>query len=149
LPQLNSAEPTVDNLIAFIKQAKPGDYISIQAYVPSTPETDAQLQTLRRMLLRFTKCATTVGYGPRFLHSTGQLHKGDAGNGLFIQFTSDPVEDVAIPDEAGEYASGMSFGVLKIAQALGDAQALLDENRRLIRFDLGTAVDEKLQKLWD
>ncbi len=149
LPQLDSAEPTVGNLIAFIKQAKPGDYISIQAYVPSTPETDAQLQTLRRMLLRFTKCATTVGYGPRFLHSTGQLHKGDAGNGLFIQFTSDPVEDVAIPDEAGEYASGMSFGVLKIAQALGDAQALLDENRRLIRFDLGTAVDEKLQKLWD
>ncbi|WP_420632004.1 bifunctional transaldolase/phosoglucose isomerase [Candidatus Leptofilum sp.] len=147
LPQLDSAEPTAANLQAFARQAKPGDYISIHAYVPPTPETDALLQTLRTQLLKQTKCATTVGYGPRFLHSTGQLHKGDGGNGLFIQFTSDPVADVAIPDEAGEAASGMNFGVLKQSQALGDAQALLDENRRLIRFELGTAVNEKLQKL--
>ncbi|MCA9947833.1 MAG: hypothetical protein KC449_30335, partial [Anaerolineales bacterium] len=66
---------------------------------------------------------------------------------LFIQFTSEPETDVAIPDVAGEAASGMNFGVLKNAQALGDAQALLDENRRLIRFDLGTAVNENLQVL--
>ncbi|MEZ4590543.1 MAG: glucose-6-phosphate isomerase [Chloroflexota bacterium] len=147
LPQLDSAEPTAANLQNFVAQAKPGDYISIQAYVPPTPETDALLQTLRTQLLKQTHCATTVGYGPRFLHSTGQLHKGDGGNGLFIQFTSDPVEDVAIPDEAGAAASGMSFGLLKQSQALGDAQALLDENRRLIRFELGTAVNEKLRVL--
>lgn len=149
LPQLDSAEPTTANLDAFIAKARPGDYIAIQAYVPPTPQTDALLQKLRTRLLQKTKCATTVGYGPRFLHSTGQLHKGDAGNGLFIQFTSEPETDIPIPNTAGEAASSMGFGVLKIAQALGDARALLDENRRLIRFDLGTAVDEKLQKLWD
>lgn len=147
LPQLDSAEPTAANLNAFIAQAKPGDYISIQAYVPPTTETDALLHQLRTRLLEQTGCATTVGYGPRFLHSTGQLHKGDAGNGLFIQFTSEPETDLPIPDNAGEPASGMSFGVLKLSQALGDAQALLDENRRLIRFDLGTAVNEKLLEL--
>ncbi len=149
LPQLDSADPTAANLQAFVAQAQPGDYISIHAYVPPTPETDGLLQALRTQLLKQTHCATTVGYGPRFLHSTGQLHKGDGGNGLFIQFTSDPVDDIAIPDVAGDAASGMNFGVLNNAQALGDAQALLDENRRLIRFELGTAVNEKLQKLID
>ena len=145
LPQLDSAEPTKDNLAKFVDQAKPGDYIAIHAYVPPTPETDALLTQLRNHLLEKTGCATTVGYGPRFLHSTGQLHKGDGGNGLFIQFTSEPEEDVDIPDTAGEDASGISFGVLKQAQALGDAQALLDENRRLIRFELRTDVDGKIQ----
>ena len=147
LPQLDSAEPTTANLNSFVAQAKPGDYISIHAYVPPTPETDELLQQLRVALLEKTACATTVGYGPRFLHSTGQLHKGDAGNGLFIQFVSDPESDIDIPDTAGESASGMSFGVLKSAQALGDAQALLDENRRLIRFNLSTDVTGKLKEL--
>ena len=149
LPQLDTADLTAENLDAFVAQAQPGDYISIHAYVPSTSETDTLLQQLRSQLLAKTKCATTVGYGPRFLHSTGQLHKGDGGNGLFIQFTSDSERDVAIPDTAGEAASGMTFGVLKSAQALGDAQALLDENRRMIRFDLGTDVAGKLQALLD
>ncbi len=149
LPQLDSAEPTAANLDAFVAKAKPGDYIAIHAYVPPTPQTDALLQELRTQLLKKTRCATTVGYGPRFLHSTGQLHKGDAGNGLFIQFTSEPETDVAIPDAAGEDGSSITFGVLKNAQALGDAQALLDENRRLIRFELGTDVNGKLQEMLD
>ncbi|MAU01892.1 MAG: glucose-6-phosphate isomerase [Anaerolineaceae bacterium] len=149
LPQLDSTAPTAANLNNFVAKAKPGDYIAIHAYVPPTPKTDALLQKLRTQLLEKTQCATTVGYGPRFLHSTGQLHKGDAGNGLFIQFTSEPKTDVAIPDTAGEDGSSMTFGVLKIAQALGDAQALLDENRRLIRFELGTDVEGKLQALLD
>lgn len=149
LPQLDSAEPTAANLNSFVEQSKPGDYIAIHAYVPPTPKTDALLQQLRTQLLKKTKRATTVGYGPRFLHSTGQLHKGDAGNGLFIQFTSEPETDVAIPDAAGEDASSMTFGVLKNAQALGDAQALLDEDRRLIRFELGTDVEGNLQGMLD
>ena len=74
------------------------------------------------------------GFGPRFLHSTGQLHKGDAGNGLFIQITTDPIEDTAIPDDPGAASSSMTFGTLIMAQALGDGQALMDENRRFIRF---------------
>ena len=94
-----------------------------------------------------TQLSTTVGYGPRFLHSTGQLHKGDAGNGLFIQFVSKDERDVRIPEEAGSKASALSFGVLKNAQALGDAQALIDAGRRVIRFQLEgdvTAVIEEL-----
>jgi glucose-6-phosphate isomerase len=131
----------------FIQQARAGDYITLQAYVPPTPETDAALLALRTRLRDVNKLATTSGYGPRFLHSTGQLHKGDGGNGLFIQFTSDPVQDAAIPDEAGKSTSAMTFGVLKLAQALGDGQALLDNKRRLIRFHLGTDVLGGLKKL--
>jgi hypothetical protein len=88
-----------------------------------------------------------VGYGPRFLHSTGQLHKGDAGKGLFIQFTADDPRDAPIPDEAGSPDSTMSFGVLKAAQALGDRQALLDADRRVIRFHLGSNVVGGLMQL--
>jgi hypothetical protein len=86
------------------------------------------------------RLATTVGYGPRFLHSTGQLHKGDGGNGLFIQLTAGDRRDAPIPDEAGKPDSSVSFGVLKTAQALGDKQALLDAGRRVIRFHLGDDV---------
>jgi len=127
-------------LAAFLKQAKAGDYISLQAYVTPNSQTDEALLKLRTQLRDETKLATTVGYGPRFLHSTGQLHKGDGGNGLFIQFTSDPVEDVPIPNEAGSSESSMSFGVLKLAQALGDREALLENHRRVVRLHLGKDV---------
>jgi len=89
----------------------------------------------------------TMGYGPCFLHSTGQLHKGDRGNGLFIQFTARDKKDVDIPDEAGVPESSISFGVLKAAQAMGDRQALLDAGRRVIRFDLGDDISGGLARL--
>src|SRR5918999_1483377 len=104
----------------FLSQARPGDYVSLQAYVQPLDETTASLQELRLRLRDQLRAATTVGYGPRFLHSTGQLHKGDAGNGLFIQFTADDERDASIPDEAGSAASSLTFGVLMEAQALGD-----------------------------
>ena len=110
-------------------------------------KNDAKVAAIRTKIRKEHNIATTVGYGPRFLHSTGQLHKGDAGNGLFIQIVSGTDNDIAIPDEAGESASGMTFNVLKNAQALGDAQALLDNNRRLIRYDVGTDVAAGLHKL--
>lgn len=147
LPPAETSELSTENLHTFLAQARPGDYISIQAYVPPTPQTGQALQALRVQLLQQYRLATTVGYGPRFLHSTGQLHKGDSGHGLFIQFTSDAENDVAIPDEAGKPESEISFGVLKLAQALGDAQALRDEKRRLICFHLGTAVLDGLRRL--
>jgi len=155
LPAGEAASLTGDALTEFLAQAESGDpstgsgrsYIAIQAYVQPTEETGAALQALRTQLRDRLKLATTLGYGPRFLHSTGQLHKGDAGNGLFIQFTSDAVEDVPIPDEAGSPDSSMSFGVLKTAQALGDAQALLDAGRRVIRFDLGRDVAGGIRQL--
>ena len=93
------------------------------------------------------KLATTAGYGPRFLHSTGQLHKGDAGNGLFIQITADPLQDAPIPNEAGDSASSIKFAVLEMAQALGDKQALLDAGRQVIRFHLGSDVIGGLKQL--
>jgi len=136
LPQGETAAATKGNLLAFLEQAQPGDYVAVQAYVEPTTAVDEALQALRRELRERTGLAVTVGYGPRFLHSTGQLHKGDAGNGLFIQITADMPQDVAIPDTAGEQASAMTFGVLKTAQALGDAAALRQAGRRIIHFHL-------------
>ncbi|OGU63355.1 MAG: glucose-6-phosphate isomerase [Stygiobacter sp.] len=118
----------------------PKPYVSIQAYLTMNKENEELLQVLRTKIQEKYKVATTVGFGPRFLHSTGQLHKGDAGNGLFIQFISTAAEDSAIPDEAGDDKSSMSFGVLIKSQALGDRQALLDNQRRLITVDLGKDV---------
>jgi CheY-like chemotaxis protein len=132
-------------LHAFLGQG--GDYIALQAYVQPTAGTGAALLALRTRLRARYKLATTVGYGPRFLHSTGQLHKGDAGRGLFVQFTANDLQDAPIPDEAGASESSISFGALKMAQALGDGQALLDAGRRVLRFHLGDDVVGGLKKL--
>ena len=147
LPEGNSAELTAENLDIFLAQAQTGDYISIHAYVPQTAVNDHALATLRQQLLSRYNLATTVGYGPRFLHSTGQLHKGDSGNGLFIQLVSDAQQTVSIPDEAGKPDSAMSFNILKNAQALGDSEALQAANRRIIRFHLGTDIVAGLKTL--
>jgi len=136
-----------DALRVFLSQAGAGDYIALQAYVRPDPMTDWALLELRARLRAYTHLAITSGYGPRFLHSTGQLHKGDGGNGLFIQITGDSPEDVQIPNEAGFPESSISFGVLKAAQGFGDRQALLDDDRRVIRFDLGLDVTSGLEKL--
>ena len=112
-------------------------YVALHAYLVPTPETDAALDRLRRRILQRCGVATTCGYGPRFLHSTGQLHKGDAGAGSFIQLTADVGRDLPIPDRAGAGASSLSFGALIEAQALGDRQALLDAGRRVLRVGLG------------
>jgi transaldolase/glucose-6-phosphate isomerase len=147
LPSVESAPLAAEAQDGFLAQARPGDYVSLQAYVQPTDETDAALAALRLKLRDRLHLATTVGYGPRFLHSTGQLHKGDGGNGLFVQFTHDPPQDAAIPDEAGGQESAMTFGVLIAAQSLGDRQALLDNERRVIRFHLGDDVVGGLKKL--
>jgi len=136
-----------DALRQFLTQAQDGAYIALQAYIQPSSETDHALLELRTAIRdRFGK-ATTVGYGPRFLHSTGQLHKGDAGKGLFVQLTADATEDVDIPDEAGSIQSSMTFGILKEAQVLGDRQALLDNGRRVIRFHLGADAISVLSRL--
>jgi hypothetical protein len=122
-------------------------YIALQAYVHPTVRTDAALRALRAELRDRHKLATTVGYGPSFLHSIGQLYKGDAGEGLFVQFTADAGRDAAIPDEAGSSESGITFGVLEKAQALGDRQAMEEAGRRVIRFHLGEGVLEGLDRL--
>ena len=115
--------------------------------MPPSGSTTAALQELRVRIKDRLKVATTLGYGPRFLHSTGQLHKGDGGNGLFVQITAGSERDADIPDEAGEAASGLTFGVLEEAQALGDRQALLNAGRRVVRVDLGSDVSGGLGRL--
>lgn len=147
LPAVESAPLAAAVLDGFLAQGRPGDYIALQAYLQPTPETDVALAMLRLRLRARYRLATTVGYGPRFLHSTGQLHKGDAGNGLFVQFTADDAQDVPIPDEAAVTQSSITFGVLKAAQALGDRQALLDAGRRVIRFHLGSDAVMGLERL--
>jgi transaldolase/glucose-6-phosphate isomerase len=138
LPQDEAAPPRAEELQRFLSQSAPGDYVALQAYLQPTQATTAALQQLRGKLRDRLKVATTLGYGPRFLHSTGQLHKGDGGRGLFVQFTCDAPKDVAIPDTAGSADSSISFGTLKTAQALGDKAALADNGRRVIRFHLSS-----------
>ena len=108
------AQASEQLLQAFLGAVKKNDYIAINAYLPRHPGMVALLQDLRSNIGRSTGCATTVGFGPRFLHSTGQLHKGGPDEGLFLQITADPLVDADIPTQA------MSFGTLERAQALGD-----------------------------
>jgi glucose-6-phosphate isomerase len=147
LPEGETAPLNSDVLHNFLTQIQSGDYIALQAFINPTPESEEALQALRLKLRDTYNVATTLGFGPRFLHSTGQLHKGDAGNGVFIQLTSDPIEDADIPDEAGKPESAITFGTLISAQALGDGQALLDEGRRFIRFHLGHNIIDNIKKL--
>ncbi len=88
-----------------------------------------------------------MGFGPRFLHSTGQLHKGDGGHGLFLQLTANAKEDAPIPDAVGAKQSGIGFDILAQAQALGDRQALINQNRAVLRIHLGEDIGEGLARL--
>ena len=115
-------------------RSKQNQYISIQAYLKPDKITDTILHKLQTILQTKYKSAVTVGYGPRFLHSTGQLHKGDAGKGLFIQFISESTKDIPIPQNPGEEKSIMTFGTLIQAQAFGDRGALIDSKRNVISF---------------
>ncbi len=120
-----------EGLGAHMALANPGDYLAFQAYLPPKPEITEALLELQRVMRDKTKLAVTMGMGPRYLHSTGQLHKGGPPHGLFIQLTTDDAHDLAIPGEP------YSFAVLKNAQALGDLQALRNKGRRVIRVHLG------------
>ena len=140
----------------FLERADPGrdpvggrGYVALQAYLKPDEKTYAMLQNLRERIQKKYRMATTLGYGPRFLHSTGQLHKGDGGNGLFLQFTSETEKDVPIPDQAGKEGSTLSFGVLKMAQALGDRRALVDANRKVIGFHVTGDVAEGIKTIID
>jgi len=114
------------------KRFRPGDYVAILAYVAPTPEVRAELQKLRAAWGRATGCATTLGIGPRYLHSTGQLHKGGPNTGLFLVITIDAEEDLDIPE------MGWTFGELHRAQARGDVRALLARGRRVAQVHLSS-----------
>src|SRR5207245_9008637 len=112
------AKSLESELAGLLRQARPGDYVALMAYIDRSDQHEAQLQAIRTRLRDSLRLATTLGYGPRFLHSTGQLHKGGPNSGLFIQITADDSEDLAVPGES------YTFTILKQAQALGDLQAV-------------------------
>ncbi len=136
--EIVAATSVSDAIGAHLATIRPGDYIAALNYVEETPEIDRKFQEIRILLRDATKCATTIGYGPRFLHSTGQLHKGGPDKGVFFQITANDNVDFAVPDET------YTFGILKQAQALGDFRALSARGRRAIRVDLG---DDRLAGL--
>jgi glucose-6-phosphate isomerase len=141
LPKSDFAITSNESLHTFLaNNIKENSYISIQAYLPSTDKTRKEIELFRTEIRNRYKKATTVGFGPRFLHSTGQLHKGDSGNGIFIQLISSVDKDLPIPDEAGASQSRMGFGILKESQALGDSLALINSGRSVIRFNLGNNI---------
>ena len=123
-----------DAMRGFLAGAAKKDYVCLQVYLSPAPEVDEALQNLRAAIFARHGLAVTMGYGPRYLHSTGQLHKGDSGNGLFIQLTADDALDLEIPTRLGFDDSSLTFSTLKAAQAQGDWQALKDAGRRIIRF---------------
>lgn len=120
---------------ALASSARAGDYVAILAYLPQTPANDARLGALAGLWHGATGCVVTTGYGPRYLHSTGQLHKGGPNTGLFLVVTADPEEDIAIPE------MHTTFGKLERAQAIGDLKALLAKARRVSHVHLRAPGD--------
>jgi glucose-6-phosphate isomerase len=125
----------------FLKQAGAGSYIALLPYLEPKSAHKASIQALRLHFRDALKLATTVGYGPRYLHSTGQLHKGGAAQGLFVLITADDKQDEPVPGEP------YGFSVLKQAQALGDYEALQSKGRPVIRFHLSTRVPGGLDQV--
>ncbi|MBV8526795.1 MAG: bifunctional transaldolase/phosoglucose isomerase [Candidatus Dormibacteraeota bacterium] len=121
--------------------AQHGDYVALMAYVTPNAANEAAMQRLRVQIRESRRIATTFGLGPRFLHSTGQLHKGGPNTGVFIQITGDDSEDVAIPGKP------FTFSVLKQAQAAGDLQSLRDHGRRVIRIHVAGDLIEGVDHL--
>jgi transaldolase / glucose-6-phosphate isomerase len=141
LQQLGNNKTVEAFIAAHLKRVKPGDYIAMLDYIRETEENEALIQAIRTHLRDALRVATTTGYGPRFLHSTGQLHKGGDSSGVFIQITADDLKDLPIVGEP------FTFGVLKQAQALGDFQSLASRDRRAIRVHLGADVAAGLKTL--
>jgi glucose-6-phosphate isomerase len=137
-------ELSINTMKEFLKTAKPNDYVGIHAYLSPSPESNTALQQIQESIRDTYHFAVTWGYGPRFLHSTGQLHKGDRGNGLFIQFISKPVNDIPIPVDAGKPESNYTFGMLKLAQAYGDAEALKKAGRKVSTFFVSEADNDTI-----
>jgi transaldolase/glucose-6-phosphate isomerase len=128
---LGDAPVTVDGALrALFETENEGDYFALLAYLPADAGTVEQLQRIRGLIRDETGMATTLGFGPRFLHSTGQLHKGGPASGIFLQVTAEPRRDLPIPGWQE------SFGILIAAQAAGDLAALQRRGRRVLRLHL-------------
>jgi transaldolase / glucose-6-phosphate isomerase len=133
----------VGYLKAHLNRLKAGDYLGLLAYIERNDAHQAQLQTVRHSIRDKKKVATCLGFGPRFLHSTGQAYKGGPNSGVFLQITCDDAADLAVPGQK------YTFGIVKAAQARGDFQVLADRNRRALRVHLGADLAAGLKTLQD
>ena len=131
----------VDDLLeGFLMLKTKGDYFALMAYIDSDSKNKKLLNKVRELIRKSMKSAVTVGFGPRFLHSTGQFHKGGPDKGMFIQFVTEDKNDLVIPGK------NYSFGTLKNAQAIGDYESLVKWKRRVLKVNLGSHVQEGLKK---
>jgi hypothetical protein len=135
------AEVASDDLSTLPGLVKPGDYIALQAYLPRSDSTDRRLLDLRLHLRERYRVATTAGYGPRYLHSTGQLHKGGPDSVVCVQLLGSSADDLPVPEQS------YSFGRLKLAQAQGDYETLKQRGRRVTRVKLGADTASELASL--
>ncbi len=130
-------------LQAHLQRLGRGDTFTLQAYLEMNAENERRLQEVRHLVRDARRVATTLGFGPRFLHSTGQLHKGGSDAGIFLQLTAEPSQDLPIPGRA------YSFGLLQRFQSEGDLAVLAARGRRVLRLHLGTDVAGNLERLRD
>jgi transaldolase / glucose-6-phosphate isomerase len=128
-------------LKAHLDRLKPHDYFAVLGYIEMNDAHEQVLQTIRHAVRDAKKVATCLGFGPRFLHSTGQAYKGGPNSGVFLQITCDDARDLPVPNQK------YSFGVVKAAQARGDFEVLAERGRRALRVHLGSDVSEGLQAL--
>ncbi len=140
-PQHEISEEKGEAVTRFLNQSKAADYVVLMAYLERSDDHERLLQEIRLAIRDHFRVATMLGYGPRFLHSTGQLHKGGPPNGLFLQITADDKEDIPIPGEK------YTFGILKRAQALGDFYSLTNRGLRVLQIHLGQNIEKDLKRL--
>jgi transaldolase/glucose-6-phosphate isomerase len=140
-PEHSSDSPLKNYLRAHLARLGAGDYFALLGYVEMNADHESLLQTLRTTVRDHKRVATCLGFGPRFLHSTGQAYKGGPNSGVFLQVTCDDAQDLPVPGQK------YTFGVVKAAQARGDFQVLADRKRRALRVHLGSDVKAGLTKL--
>jgi transaldolase/glucose-6-phosphate isomerase len=130
-------------LKAHLNRLHPGDYLALLAYIEMNDVHEADLETIRKAVRDNKRVATCLGFGPRFLHSTGQAYKGGPNSGVFLQITCDDAVDLPVPGQK------YTFGVVKAAQARGDFQVLVERDRRALRVHLPKDVKAGLVRLKD
>jgi transaldolase/glucose-6-phosphate isomerase len=128
----------ISYLKAHLDRLRPGDYFALLAYIEMNDSHERKLQWVRHMVRDTKRVATCLGFGPRFLHSTGQAYKGGANTGVFLQITGDDAADLPVPGQK------YTFGIVKAAQARGDFEVLAERGRRALRMHLSADVNSGL-----
>jgi transaldolase/glucose-6-phosphate isomerase len=138
---VGNGQSLTDYLRAHVNRISPGDYFALLAYIQMNGANEDRLQAIRHMVRDSKRVATCLGFGPRFLHSTGQAYKGGPNSGVFLQITCDDAVDLPVPGQK------YTFGLVKAAQARGDFHVLAERNRRALRVHLGEDVEKALTAL--